>query len=148
MQVVLPSEEFIREIHDLILENHPGRKGDLHPGVIDLAIQRPKQYILYEECNFHTVCAVILHTIARKHPFQDGNKRTALVVTIATYRLNGIELDYSQVNQDDFVNLMLWVVENRPEIHDIAGKLAVLTNKYATKGAKRALQKASYNFDN
>lgn len=148
MQIVLPTEQFIRDIHDIVIQNQPnGRKGELHPHVVGLAIERPKQYIFYEECNFHKVCAVILHTIARKHPFLDGNKRTALVVTIATYKLNGIGLDYSQVDQDDFVNLMLWVVKDKPEIDAIAERLTVLTNKYALKGAKRALQKAEYQFD-
>src|SRR5680860_565828 len=109
MYIVLPTEEFIRDIHDSVIKYYGGREGDLHPSAISLAIERPKHYIYYEECNFHTVCAVILHTLARKHPFFDGNKRTALVVTIATYRFNGIELDYEQSLQGDFVDLMLWV---------------------------------------
>jgi death-on-curing protein len=147
MLVVLPSEEFIKDVHDLIVENYGGRSGILHPSVLSLAVDRPKHYIYYEHCNFHTVCAVILHTIARKHPFVDGNKRTALVVTIATYKLNKIGLDYSQADQEEFVDLMLWVVEHKPTIEEIAKKLTHLTNKYALKGAQRALQKAEYNFE-
>lgn len=147
MLVVLPSEEFIRDIHDVVLEYHGGRKGILHHNVLSLAIERPKHYIYYEECNLHVVCAVILHTIARKHPFVDGNKRTALVVTIATYKLNKIGLDFKQVDQEEFVELMLWVVQKKPDIMEIAERLTILTNKYALVGAKRALKRAEYDFD-
>ena len=148
MNVILPTEDFILDIHQSVIDYYGGKSGILHQNAIDMAIERPKNYIYYEECNFHTVCAVILHTIARKHPFLDGNKRTALVVTIATYRLNGIELDFEQTIQGDFVDLMIWVVEDKPSINEISKKLEALTNQYAHKGARRALLRAQYKFDN
>lgn len=147
MHVVLPTEEFIRQMHEAVIEFSGGRSGELHPSTIKKAVDRPKHYIYYEECNFHKVCAVILHTLARKHPFIDGNKRTALAVTIATYRLNGINLDYDQVIQGDFVDLMLWVVNDSPDIDEITEKLTILTNKYAKKSARKALEKAEYEFE-
>jgi death-on-curing protein len=146
MYVHLPSEEFIREIHEMVIEYFGGKQGELHPGIINLAIERPKQYIFYENCNFHTVCAVILQTLACKHPFVDGNKRTALTTTISVYRLNGIDLDYEQASQKEFVDLMLWVVENKPSIQEISIKLETLTNRYEKAGAKRALSRARYLF--
>ncbi len=148
MQILLPSEELIREIHEFVIELTDDEPGDLHPDVITLALERPKHYIDYESCNFHTVCAVIIDTLANKHPFLDGNKRTALITTMMTYNLNGIKLDYSRADQDEFVDLMLWIVDpkNRPDISEIAEKLKDLINKYASKGALRALKKAEYNF--
>lgn len=147
MYVILPSEEFIRDVHKLVIKSFGGKTGDLHPHAISLAVEQPKHYIYYEECNFHTVCAVIIRILATKHPFLDGNKRTALIVTIATYQLNGIELEFEQMTQKDFVNLMLWIVEKKPSVKRIANKLESLTNKHAKNGARQALQTAQYDFE-
>jgi len=148
MLILLPSEEYIREIHQIIIEEFDDEDGDLHPEVVSLALDRAKQYINYEECNLHKVFAVVLDTLANKHPFLDGNKRTALVTTVSSYRLNGVDLSYEHLAQEDFVDLMLWVVDRseRKSIDDIAMKLMILINKYATKGAKLALSKAEYKF--
>ena len=146
MLVLLPSEEYIREIHQIIVDEFNDEDGELHPEVVGLALERAKTYINYEECNLHKVFAVVLDTLANKHPFLDGNKRTALITTISAYKLNGVELSYQHVAQDDFVNLMLWVVDRKIDktIDDIAEKLMILVNKYATKNAKLALSTAEY----
>jgi len=148
MLILLPSEEYIREIHQIIIEEFDDEDGDLHPEVVGLALERAKQYIYYEECNLHKVFTVVLDTLANKHPFIDGNKRTALITAISAYQLNGIDLSYKHIVQDDFVNLMLWVVDRniKKSIDDIAEKLMTLINKYATKGAKLALSTAEYKF--
>ena len=148
MLILLPSEEYIREIHQIIIEEFDDEDGDLHPEVVSLALERAKQYINYEECNLHKVFAVVLDTLANKHPFIDGNKRTALITVISAYRLNGIELSYEHIVQDDFVDLMLWVVDRKigKDIDDIAEQLTILINKYATDGAKIALSTAEYQF--
>lgn len=77
MQIYLPVEEIIMELHDAIIDVSGGKKGVLKPGVINAAIHRPKTYLSYHEnCNIHTVCGVLLDSIARNHAFADGNKRT------------------------------------------------------------------------
>ena len=148
MLILLPSEEYIREIHQIIIDEFDDEDGDLHLEVVGIALERAKQYINYEECNLHKVFAVVLDTLANKHPFIDGNKRTALITAISAYRLNGIELSYKHIAQDDFVDLMLWVVDRNinKSIDDIAEKLMIIINKYATKGAKLALSTAEYQF--
>lgn len=94
------------------------------------------------------VFAVVLDTLANRHPFIDGNKRTALVTVMSAYRLNGVDLSYEHLVKEDFVNLMLWVVDRKIEkdIDDIAEQLMILINKYATDGAKIALSTAEYQF--
>lgn len=148
MLILLPSEEYIREIHQIIIEEFDDEEGDLHPEVVGIALERAKQYINYEECNLHKVFAVVLDTLANKHPFIDGNKRTALITVMSAYKLNGVDLSYKHLVKEDFVNLMLWVVDRKIEknIDDIAEQLMVLINKYATKGAKIALSTAEYQF--
>jgi len=114
MIISLPSADYIRGIHQIIIEEF----------------------------------AVVLDTLANKHPFIDGNKRTALVTTISAYRLNGIELSYQHIVQDDFIELMLWVVDRNinKSIDDIVEKLIILINKYATNGAKLALSTTECQF--
>ena len=147
MLILLPNEEYIREIHQFIIEEFDDEAGDLHPKIIGLALERAKHYINYEECNLHKVFAVVLDTLANKHPFIDGNKRTALVTVISAYKLNGIDLSYEHLIQEDFVDLMLWAVNRdiKKSVDDIADKLTILTNKYATKGAKSHFPKPNIN---
>lgn len=42
----------------------------------------------------HEIAAQYLRLLTANHPFVDGNKRTALVSTVAFYALNGYSLDY------------------------------------------------------
>jgi death-on-curing protein len=42
----------------------------------------------------HEKAAELLRLLTANHPFVDGNKRTALVSTVAFYAVNGYSLDY------------------------------------------------------
>jgi death-on-curing family protein len=135
MLIYLPTYDMIMGLHDAIIEISGGKPGMLHPEVVDAAIHRPKTYLSYhEDCTLHTVCAVLMDSIARNHGFSDGNKRTGLMTAILTYELNGIALNMYADKTDEFENLVLWVVNEKPEIPDIAARLEALTNKYK-KGA-------------
>jgi len=66
MIILLPSADYIRGIHQIIIEEFDDEDGDLHPEVVSLELERAKQYINYEECNLHKVFAVVLDTLANK----------------------------------------------------------------------------------
>ena len=79
MLIYLPTEDLILELHDAILEVSGGRPGVRDETVINAAVNRPKTYLSYhDKCDLHTVCAVILDSLARNHGFIEGNKRTSL----------------------------------------------------------------------
>jgi len=121
-------------MHDAILDISGGRRGILDEAVIDAAIHRPKTYLAYhEECTIHTVCAVLLDSIARNHAFADGNKRTGLMTAILTYELNNIPLRSGADATDEFENLVLWVVLKKPSIEEVSNKLEGLMNRYRDK---------------
>jgi len=42
----------------------------------------------------HEIAAQYIRLLTANHPFVDGNKRTALVSTVAFYAVNGYSLDY------------------------------------------------------
>ena len=140
MNIYLPDEEYIKALHDIAIKYFGGRQGVLHRRVLSHVSERPKNYIQYDECNLHKICAVILDTIAQEHPFTDGNKRTALLTTISTYRLNGVSLKLEEFLNGEFVSLMLWVVEQRPTVDEIADQLQQIVESYEKVGAEKALE--------
>ena len=56
------------------------------------ALARPKNLLEYEETDIYDLAAAYGYSLARKHGFVDGNKRTAYVVTRLFLRLNGHDL--------------------------------------------------------
>lgn len=54
--------------------------------------------------------ALVLYTIAARHPFHDGNKRTAFIVAHLVLQLSGWEL---VVDDDEMAEFVLLVAMNR-----------------------------------
>jgi death-on-curing protein len=131
MEFVLPTYDSIIRIHDLALRIGGGLPGIIHPSRIHAALQRPQTFIDYEEdCDIHLVCAILLHSLATGHPFTEGNKRTALIAMIVCYQVNGVELHISLMMNDAYKDLVLWVVEDKPDLKTIAGKLKQLAEEF------------------
>lgn len=142
MQIYLPNYEIIHDLHTSILQISGGRKGILDVNVIHSAIARPKTYLSYHpDCNLHTVCAVLLDSLARNHAFVEGNKRTGLMVAVLTYELNGVALKPSADYHNDLEDLVLWVVIDKPEIAQIAERFEQITGKYKTDIMSRFVEK-------
>lgn len=138
MLIYIPPEELIVALHDEVLRISGGRPGVLDMGVINSAVNRPKTYLAYhEDCDLHTVCAVILQSIARNHGFVEGNKRTGLLSALLTYELNGITLNRKADTDKEFEQLVVEVVKEKIEIDVIASRLKALTEKYQIKGISR-----------
>src|SRR4051812_30321259 len=111
MLIYLPTEDDIMSLHDVVLEQSGGRAGILDNKVISAAVSRPLTYISYfPDSTVHTVCAVLLDSLARNHAFVEGNKRTGLMTVLFTYSLNGIDIDERADKGKEFENLVLWVV--------------------------------------
>ncbi len=61
--------------------------------------------------------ASLLHSIARNHPFTDGNKRTATVAAIFMFHINGQRIVWDQA---EALNMITEVAENRRDLNDLA----------------------------
>lgn len=59
------------------------------------ALARPLNLIAYGDPDIADLAAAYAYGIARNHPFVDGNKRTALVVSETFLLINGYELTAS-----------------------------------------------------
>jgi death-on-curing protein len=93
-------------MQDLQLAAHGGSAGVRDPGLLESALTRPKNIWAYSESapSLPTLGAAYAFGISANHPFVDGNKRTALVVSFAFLDVNGLEVTASQ--EDAFLTIL------------------------------------------
>jgi death-on-curing protein len=74
-------------------------------GLLDSALHRPQSQMFGVEAypDAFDKCAALLHSLARNHPFVDGNKRLAWLSCAVFCRKNGIRLEATQDEVYDFV---------------------------------------------
>ena len=77
------------------LAEHGGGVGIRDPGALQSAMARPLNRAARGGPDAADLAAAYAYGIARNHPFVDGNKRTALVVSETFLLLNGYRLDAS-----------------------------------------------------
>ena len=71
------------------LTEHGGGDGIREAGMLDSATARPRNLADYGEPDVADLAAAYAYGIARNHPFVDGNKRTAAVISETFLMLNG-----------------------------------------------------------
>ena len=89
---VLP--EVVLIIHSRQLAEHGGDSGIRDPGLLESALARPSNRLRYEPgCSLARLAAAYASGLAGNHPFVDGNKRVAMVVSLLFLRFNGLVLE-------------------------------------------------------
>ena len=116
-----PTIEEVVAIHDLLIEEIGGAHGLRDEGALASAVLRPQMGYyngIMEEA------AALLESLSQNHPFVDGNKRVAFVVTDLFLRLNGSYIDCGrdaaytffmelyETNSFRFANLIPWLEEH------------------------------------
>jgi death-on-curing protein len=71
------------------LTEHGGGEGVRDAGMLESAMARPQNLVAYGHPDAAELAASYAFGIARNHPFVDGNKRTAAVVSETFLALNG-----------------------------------------------------------
>jgi death on curing protein len=91
-------DDVVLAVHRRQLAEHGGSEGIRDPGLLESALARPKNLLVYsaEEPDLALLAASYAWGLTRNHPFVDGNKRTAYVVCRTFLSLNGWDLDASQ----------------------------------------------------
>lgn len=92
MSIVWLEESVVLALHEKHLAEHGGPTGVRDVGLLQSALARPKNLAAYADPDIPALAAGYGFGIARNHPFVDGNKRTAFVVTELFLALNGYEL--------------------------------------------------------
>jgi len=81
-------------MHEEALLLHGGAEGVRDLGLLESALARPKNLFAYSEQppSMARLAAGYAKGIVANHPFVDGNKRTAFIVSVTFLGLNGLKL--------------------------------------------------------
>lgn len=87
------------------------------------------EYIVFKVADTRGVdrkAATLLMEIARKHPFIDGNKRTAFESMLTFLEINGKKME---VGQNSRFNVVVWSVKPKTSIEEIVTWIANHTRR-------------------
>lgn len=110
--IVWLEKALILAVHNRQLAEHGGSAGVRDEGLLESALARPQQLHAYGDPapDLADLAAALAHGLARKHPFVDGNKRTAHVAYRTFLALNGA--DVVATDEEKYV-AMLALAEGR-----------------------------------
>ena len=87
------SKRAVFALHDEQLAEHGGSDGIRAESLLDSALAKPLNVFAYaDEPDIFRLAASYAFWIARNHAFIDGNKRSAMVVSLAFLDLNGWDI--------------------------------------------------------
>lgn len=110
--------ELVLAVHDRQLAEHGGLPGVRDDNLLQSALARPQQLSAYSEvADIFELAASLCFGLARNHPFNDGNKRTAWVACRTFLLLNGFQLQADAAAK--YLN-MLALAEGRMEEKEFA----------------------------
>lgn len=79
------------------LREHGGLPGIREENALEAALARPQQKAHYEpDTDLAELAAAYAFGLAKAHPFNDGNKRTAFLTAVIFLGLNGKDLDATE----------------------------------------------------
>src|SRR3954452_19768601 len=120
------TRQMIVAIHDEQLAIHGGASGLRDEGMLESALDRPRNKWAYEAAELPELAAAYAYGIARNHPFIDGNKRTSLLALYTFLGLNGVDFIVPEANAAAMIlalaaggvseeNLARWICDNWPK---------------------------------
>jgi death-on-curing protein len=88
----------VLSMHEESLDLHGGPEGARDLGLLESALARPKNLLSYSEepPSLARLAASYAKGIVANHPFVDGNKRTAFIVSVTFLLLNGLRVTASK----------------------------------------------------
>jgi death on curing protein len=119
------TRQIIVAIHDEQLAIHGGASGLRDEGMLESALDRPRNRWAYESAGLAELAAAYAFGMARNHPFVDGNKRTSLLALYTFLGVNGIDFNVPEAEaaamilslaagEVDEVGLVSWIRDNWP----------------------------------
>lgn len=98
--------ELALAIHDRQLAEHGGPIGVRDASALESALARPRNQWAYGQSDLCVLAAAYAFGVARNHPFIDGNKRTAWVLTRLFLALNDVRLSFEPEEAIEMVLLL------------------------------------------
>ena len=98
--------------------------------LLDAAVARPAASAFGADAypTLREKAAALLHSVARNHPFADGNKRTATVAVIFMFHVNGQSVVW---HQNDALPVILSVAEGTFEVDEVAAWFPLAERPYS-----------------
>jgi death on curing protein len=100
------TKEAALAIHDILLAQHGGKPGILDEGLLDAAMDAPRNHFAYEQARLVRLAAIYAHGLTQNHPFVDGNKRIALTVAGVFLERNGFRLEATEQDAASAMNAL------------------------------------------
>ena len=102
---------------------------------LDMAINQPSQSFLGEDLypSIYYKAAILAINLAKKHPFYNGNKRTALLAMVTFLEINDYTTAFSK---DEAVRFILAITTRKKEFDILKKDIAIYlkeTNKIQKK---------------
>ena len=112
----------VKTIHEEIIKETGGSHGIRDYGLLESAVAMPQAAMggEYLHGDLFEMAAAYLFHIVKNHPFVDGNKRTGAVAALVFLEVNGVK---SELNEDELVNIVVSVAEEKAPKHDVAAFL-------------------------
>jgi death-on-curing protein len=122
------STELATAIHDEAIYEFGGVSGLRDSGLLESALERPRNLFAHEPASsIFQLASTLCIGISKNHPFADGNKRTALLVTRVFLYLNGYAFEPKEDEEvltwvavaDDSISeneLVAWLKQNSARI--------------------------------
>lgn len=91
-------QDVVLRMHEESLKEHGGPEGIRDLGLLESALARPRNLFAHAEdqISLGQFAAAYAKGIMANHPFVDGNKRTAFLVSVTFLRINGLTLTASK----------------------------------------------------
>lgn len=110
-------EQAVIDIHDELIQEHGGCFGLRDPNLLSSSLARPKNLFAYiDSASLFDLAAAYAFSLAKNHPFVDGNKRIALAVIDVFLRLNGYELVAAEEEAVTKIKDLVEGIENQESI--------------------------------
>lgn len=95
---------------DFIIENSGGRKGIINIGLVDSVLEHIQNDWYYPE--FENKVCHLFYSINKNHAFEDGNKRSSIVLTCYFLEVNGFDFKVSHFIRE-MENIAVQVADNK-----------------------------------
>ena len=83
-------------LHAVVLERFGGLEGVREDGLLESALQRPKNLFSYDGSDLFSMAAAYATGIMKNHPFIDGNKRTGFMCAALFLETNGLRFQATE----------------------------------------------------
>ncbi|MDQ5930290.1 MAG: death on curing protein [Bacteroidota bacterium] len=95
---------------DFIIENSGGRKGIINIGLVDSVLKHIQNDWYYPE--FEDKVCHLFYSINKNHAFEDGNKRSSIVLTCYFLEINGFDFKVNHFIRE-MENIAVHVADNK-----------------------------------